>query len=177
MAIKKIIDRAIPLSDITGKLLPVLEPYEIDLIRTTLSEGKRLYFLGGLGTEIKPVSDPMRAFFFGHVFNWVTSVYEKYTQETVKGDAKDRQLFGRRMLEAIYKAETETIQFKGLQIVMEIDPISFSSNGSDMGKLLNAIDVWTSWFATELGETFPQPDPHYKLKTTTVKVTKKKSND
>jgi 23S rRNA maturation mini-RNase III len=107
------------------------------------------------------VSDDMRAFFYGVVFAWVKGVFEARYQRQINVDTNT---WAKDVLNSIY-LETkgaETIVIGNVKINSNVAPISFSRNETSE-RLQEAIDIWTVWFAENLGATFPIPDPTKKI--------------
>lgn len=153
-----LLHRAVPISNATGKITILFEDYERERVNDMLKNGTLLQAV------IEPVSvevtDGIRGFFFGHVFKWVTAVYEKHTQETVYSNKVE---FGKNLLKAIYERESSKFEFCGIEFKVEDKPLSFSRNDSAK-RIMRAVDIWTLWFAENLQETFPQPDKDWKVK-------------
>jgi len=137
------------------KIIPLFVPHERDKIVQAMREGMK--FESDIEPVGLPVTDPVRGFFFGHVFQWVVDVYEKYTQEDVTCKP---ELFAKSFLGAIYKGECQKYSFGDITFNVEVKPISFSKSES-MKRMNHAIDIWTKFFA-ELGETFPIPDKEWR---------------
>lgn len=150
--------RPIPLSNLTGKITLLFESYERDRVNALLNDGTKLQAV------IQPVSvevsDKIRGFFYGHVFEWVAGVYEKHVQESVTCDRKE---FGKNLLKAIYERESNKYEFFGIDFKVDEKPLSFSRSDSTK-RIMRAIDIWTVFFAEKVGETFPQPDKEWKIK-------------
>lgn len=167
-----ILYRAVPISNATGKILILFEDYERAIVTEALKNGMQLQVIvEPIGAE---VSDGIRGFFYGHVFKWAANVYEKHTQEKIY---KDKTEFGKELLKAIYKQEFERlknekeeaeqageqIEFCGIEFNVGDKPLSFSRTDSNK-RIMQAIDIWTLWFAETLQETFPQPDKDWRVK-------------
>lgn len=153
--------REVVVSDVTGTLTPLLENYERKNIKELIAKGKKVVCVFKFGK--KEVSDPVRKFFYGHVFYWVTAMVEKYAQEDV---LIDKQLYGKRFLNKLYELKNgkkcTKHSFLDVDFETEEEELSYSKKG-DMEILFKAVDIWTLWFAEKLGETFPIPDPLWRI--------------
>lgn len=152
-----ILYRPVPLSAATGKIQILFEDYERERILDLLKNGVKLQVV--IDTPSVEVSDEIRGFFYGHVFKWVASIYEKHTQEVVTCNKVE---FGKSLLKAIYDEQKGKFEFCGVGFEVDKKPLSFSRNDSTK-RLMEATDIWTLWFANNLGETFPIPDKLWKL--------------
>lgn len=139
----------------TKAIVPLFVPHEREKIIAAMESGTK--FDSDIEPVGLPVTDPVRGFFYGHVFEWVCGIYEKYTQEDI---TCKRDLFAKSLLGAIFKKQYTNFEFGDLSFTVLNEPISFSKNES-MKKMNHAIDIWTKFFA-ELGETFPIPDKEWR---------------
>ena len=157
---RNILYRYVPLKLFGTNIIPIFERYERERITELLANGRRVSVLYVL--DEMNVTDPIRAFFYGHVFEWVTEIYEKYTQQDIAHDIS-RQEFGKTLLKAIWAKDSNDFEFyDGIRFSVDRIPISFSRNDS-IKRIMEATDIWTKYFA-ELGEDFPIPDKEWRIK-------------
>ena len=72
-----------------------LQPYEKEEMLLNMKRNQTKYQSITRPTKGSKVSDPVRAFFYGVVFDWVANILHEYSEHPVPADPKRRQTLGK----------------------------------------------------------------------------------